>query len=161
MSGLIKYSTTERLKVGFTGTQQGGTPVQVEALANLLYLLDFDEGHHGQCHGADEQFHNLLCTMGKHVIVHSPINTSRMFNIHGEDLYHCILREPKAYLRRNHDIVDETDILIALPKGYTEELRSGTWATVRYARKKGRKIYMIKPDGFIADFSIERKGAIA
>ncbi len=56
-------------------------------------------------------------------------------------------RKPKPYLKRNHDIVDESDILIGFPSSEEERLRSGTWATVRYARKTGKRIYIIFPDG--------------
>jgi hypothetical protein len=35
---------------------------------------------------------------------------------------------------------------LACPRGYTEELRSGTWATIRYARKTGVPYVIIFPD---------------
>jgi hypothetical protein len=59
--------------------------------------------------------------------------------------------EPKPYLERNHDIVDETTILIACPNG-EERMRSGTWATVRYARQRilnheGQLTIIISPSG--------------
>lgn len=57
------------------------------------------------------------------------------------------IRGVKEYLDRNHDIVDEVDMLIATPKEYDEQLRSGTWATVRYAEKKDKTIIFIYPDG--------------
>ena len=56
---------------------------------------------------------------------------------------------PKGYLDRNHDIVDAADVLIAAPSGTTEKRRSGTWATVRYARKLGRTICVVLPDGVV------------
>ena len=47
---------------------------------------------------------------------------------------------PKPYLKRNHDIVDACDALIVLPKDpEKKELRSGTWATYRYALKSPHK----------------------
>lgn len=58
-----------------------------------------------------------------------------------------IEREPGPYLWRNHQIVDATSALIAAPFGFEEELRSGTWATVRYARKLGRPVRFFWPDG--------------
>lgn len=57
-------------------------------------------------------------------------------------------REPLPYLARNCVIVDEADILLACPKG-PEEQRSGTWATVRYARKQNKRIVIVYPDGTI------------
>jgi hypothetical protein len=45
-----------------------------------------------------------------------------------------VVLTPRPYLVRNRHIVDASSVLIATPKG-DEELRSGTWSTVRYARK--------------------------
>jgi len=43
--------------------------------------------------------------------------------------------------------VDETEWLWAIPGEFKEVLRSGTWSTIRYARKKGKKVLIIWPDG--------------
>ena len=56
---------------------------------------------------------------------------------------------PKDYLDRNHDIVDQTDLLIATPKENTEVLRSGTWATIRYAKKINKPTWIIETNGNI------------
>jgi cytosine/uracil/thiamine/allantoin permease len=55
--------------------------------------------------------------------------------------------EPGPYLWRNHQIVDATAALLACPFEFEEQLRSGTWATVRYARTLGRPIRFFWPDG--------------
>ena len=57
------------------------------------------------------------------------------------------IRLPKKPLIRNRDIVRETAVLIATPEQTIEQLRSGTWATVRYARKMNRPTVLIFPDG--------------
>jgi hypothetical protein len=49
------------------------------------------------------------------------------------------------------DIVVESELLIATPKEVKEQLRSGTWATVRRARKVGIPIILITPDGGTID----------
>lgn len=54
--------------------------------------------------------------------------------------------KPEPYLDRNHYMVDRCNLLIACPEGI-EALRSGTWATVRYARKRPRNHLIIYPDG--------------
>lgn len=54
---------------------------------------------------------------------------------------------PEDLLARNRDIVDETEILIACPGHMHEELRSGTWSTIRYAVKIQRPHIIIWPDG--------------
>ena len=53
----------------------------------------------------------------------------------------------KPPLDRNRDIVDACDVLIATPKDFVEELRSGTWATVRYARKQRKPLVIVWPNG--------------
>ena len=52
-----------------------------------------------------------------------------------------------APLLRNAVIVDGCDLLVAIPAGDREEWRSGTWATVRYARKIKREHIIIWPNG--------------
>jgi hypothetical protein len=47
------------------------------------------------------------------------------------------VRGPKPYLNRNRHIVRETALLIAVPNELTEQPRSGTWSTVRYAQRLG------------------------
>ena len=42
------------------------------------------------------------------------------------------------YLERNKNIVNAVDFIIAAPDG-PEKVRSGTWSTVRYAKKVGTK----------------------
>jgi predicted Rossmann fold nucleotide-binding protein DprA/Smf involved in DNA uptake len=61
-----------------------------------------------------------------------------------------VVHTPKAPLDRNRDIVDAAAVLIAAPKEMTETLRSGTWATVRYARKQGKQVWIVWPDGTVS-----------
>lgn len=141
------------MKVGFTGTQIGMKTEQVITLKRLLSAQRVDEFHHGDCIGADDEAVGVVKELKKRlpltwkrkpkIICHPPSNDSkRAWNDFDEE------RSPKPYLDRNHDIVDESDILIAAPKGY-EVLRSGTWATVRYARKQGKRVIIIWPSGKI------------
>ncbi len=51
---------------------------------------------------------------------------------------------------RDKDIVNPAERMIAAPAGTTEELRSGTWATIRYARKKKVPLSIVWPDGTIS-----------
>lgn len=48
--------------------------------------------------------------------------------------------QSEAYMARNDLIVFYTDVLLAWPMTKTEELRSGTWATVRRARRLGKEV---------------------
>lgn len=137
-------------KLGFTGTQLGMTEIQAQMVFDEMMLYGqvpgdaVTEAHHGLCVGADEDFHGLLGYMPKSLVVHGhpPLNTSKM----AKGLICDVMHEPLEYLARNRAIVDAVDTLFAAPKG-AEELRSGTWSTVRYARRKGINIRIVMPDG--------------
>jgi hypothetical protein len=58
---------------------------------------------------------------------------------------YSLMQEPKPYLVRNREIVEGVDLLIACPKEPVEVLRSGTWATVRIARRLGVPVVLIWP----------------
>ena len=52
-----------------------------------------------------------------------------------------------AYMARNERMVLYADCLIAFPETITEQLRSGTWATIRRARRAGLNVEMYPLDG--------------
>lgn len=129
------------MRVGFTGTQEGMSQWQAQFVFDEMMMLAPLEAHHGCCVGADAEFHDMLGYSHAKVHGHPPLNTSKMARCHCD-----VMHPAKDYLVRNHDIVDACEWLIAAPKG-PEEQRSGTWATVRYARKVGRPISIVWPDG--------------
>lgn len=126
------------------------TDIQAHIVFDEMMLLGqvpedtVTEAHHGLCIGSDAQFHGLLDFMPQTLVVHGhpPLNTSKM----AEGLICDVMHPPLEYLMRNRAIVDAADTLFAAPQG-EEELRSGTWSTVRYARKKGINIRIIMPNG--------------
>jgi hypothetical protein len=130
------------MNIGFTGTQQGMTAKQRASLETLLrhYLtLGATEFHHGDCIGADAQAHDIAVAIGYAPVIHPPkISKKRAFK-RGQVL------PARPYLERNHDIVDASDVMIATPKSHVEELRSGTWATIRYTRKSGKHLHILAP----------------
>jgi hypothetical protein len=130
--------------VGFSGTRRGMTSEQSRALRRSLASFEDAVLHHGDAVGADAEAHEQAVVLGWSVIIHPPINAAwRARKVASEE------RAPKPYLVRNRDIVDETELLIAAPAEAVEHLRSGTWSTVRYARRLGRPISIIKPDGTV------------
>jgi len=134
------------LRAGFTGTREKLTSAQLAALREFLLALRPYRGDHGDCVGADTAFHMVLRELEVPVTLHPPTNSEfRSFVWTSADLGDVVCVE-KNYLERNEDIVRDTDFLIACPEG-PEVMRSGTWATVRYARKKGRTIVVFWPDG--------------
>lgn len=129
------------MKVGFTGTRNGMTTFQRASFLQVTYPLDPLEFHHGDCVGADEEAHSMLCYAVK-VVGHPPLDSRLRAWCDCDEL-----RTPKDYIARDHDIVDETDLLIAAPKTAGEVRRSGTWATVRYARSQAKPVTVVNPDG--------------
>lgn len=124
---------------GFTGTRKGMSAEQKRVVDRMLEGVEV--GIHGDCIGADADFHEIA--MKRDLTVH---------------LLPCTLSQQRAYcsghsvaqprppLERNRAIVDSSEVVIACPKG-AEESRSGTWATIRYAKKVGKSLYIVWPDG--------------
>lgn len=130
--------------IGFTGTRKGMTPIQRKALYNLLdtKIRHPEIFHHGDCIGADAQAHDIAKSLGFIIHIHPPIHSYQRAYTTGD-----IFEKPKKYLERNHNIVDFSDCLIGAPQSTTEELRSGTWATIRYAETQNKLVYIIFPNG--------------
>lgn len=133
--------------IGFTGTREGLTDAQWHALYDAIgWGADAVTFHHGDCVGADGAFDVMARGRGDR-IVHPPEDDRLRYGATGGGRHELELREPKPYLDRNRDIVDESDLLIACPKETTEQVKGGTWYTVRYARSVGKPITIIWPDG--------------
>lgn len=131
------------MKVGFTGWRAEIPKGRRISLHRVILDLHEDckisEFHHGDCIGMDVYVHRFCISIGIWTVKHPPINSiARAFCETQET------RETFPYLQRNRNIVDESDIMIACPKDPNQEiLRSGTWATIRYARKQGKKVIIV------------------
>lgn len=123
--------------VGFTGTRRGMTGAQSDTVMRLLRSFHTPGAvfHHGADLGADHEASLLAERVGYEVVPH-PGGTA------------------KENIERNHLIVELCQVLFAAPAG-AEVLRSGTWATIRFARgllvKKptggSRPVVIAWPDG--------------
>jgi hypothetical protein len=135
------------MKIGFTGTQRGMTQKQKETFTILFDKICsnniVNEFHHGDCIGSDKDAHMIVMNKNIPIIVHPPLRPQK--RAFCENAVRILPK--KEYLIRNHNIVNATDVLFATPEQYTEELRSGTWATIRYAGKQVKYVYVIYPDG--------------
>lgn len=140
----------DRIKaIGFTGTQKCMTRDQRAGFYQLFIRLarEHVEFHHGDCIGADAQAHDIVESISVleelrvQMIIHPPTNPAKRAFKKGRVLL------PKEWMDWNPDIVDASTIMIVTPKEYIEQIRSGTWATIRYARRSKKTCYVIWPDG--------------
>jgi hypothetical protein len=131
--------------VGFTGTRDGMTFKQKVSFRDVLAefrSIAGQEFHHGDCLGADAQAAWVAKALNYNVVCHPP-SEARLRAFAPSDL----VLDPRPYLSRNRDIVDGCAVLIACPKEFGEQHRSGTWSTIRYARSVGRRIILVQPNG--------------
>ena len=92
--------------------------------------------------GADEHAGEVADALGMEVHKMPSTSETRAFTKIG-----IFVAEPKAPLARNPDIIDYGDCVVVCPARMKEELRSGTWAAVRYARRNDCLIWIVWPDG--------------
>ena len=131
------------LHIGFTGTRQEVSSSQLIRLSTVMESFDVSHYdnvwfHHGDCVGADATAHEIARDLGWKIHSH-PCNL-------GKYRANCecdVLDLIKPPLVRNAVIVDMCDILIACPKENLEQRRSGTWATIRYARNDNKIVLRI------------------
>ena len=137
------YQTKKRY--GFTGTREGMNESQKEKVRQMI-KKDIDDGYllevyHGDCVGADKDFHeicrsvSILCIR---IVIFPPTDNKLRAYCQGNEL-----KPAKPYLDRNRDIVDGCDVLIGCPKSSEYEARSGTWYTIKYAEKHGKKVELV------------------
>lgn len=141
------------IHIGFTGTQQGMTPDQVSSLQDFLAQQTNFIGHHGVCVGADMAFDNLArAALHFEWMELHPCHLASMraqVTQAPRDVWHPVM----GPLQRNEIIAKTCDFLIATPKEAAMQLRSGTWTTVRYAIKSGKKVHVILPNGAIVPWA--------
>lgn len=132
------------MRIGFTGTKKGMTHEQQLVVTFLLTWLGEPplEFHHGDCVGADAQAATAAHSLGLRIVQHPPSSDSRRAFTPADEV-----RDPAPYLVRNHNIVKSVDVMIATPKESVEVLRSGTWSTIRFARKYDTRTLIVHPTG--------------
>lgn len=129
--------------VGFTGTRQGMTSAQKQTFAALIVFAE--QPHHGMCTGADAQAEEIAKQRAPNCYRtgHPASDVPDKYRANCLDTDEVLPAVPA--MERNGNIVDACDLLIAAPRALQEELRSGTWATVRYARKSGKPVIILDP----------------
>lgn len=133
------------VRIGFTGNRYGLNQSQIEEIKKIIESHDNIIVSHGDCVGSDTEFHNICVSykeqFNKNISIHiypsfNPV--MRAFN-KGD-----VIMKEKQYLQRNLDIINNSDMLIACPVDKNvEEMRSGTWVTIRHAKKQGMTIHIL------------------
>jgi hypothetical protein len=77
-------------------------------------------------------------------VLHPPTETGLVQRCH---IGRITRIDPEPYLVRNRRIVDTCDVLLGAPAEEQEQVRGGTWSTVRYARAQGKTVYVVLPSG--------------
>ena len=148
--------------IGFTGTREGMTHVQKVLVEKILKKYKPTGIVHGDCKGADDEFHEIYVRyckdlgkmkMGDWNIVLRPcdMNSMRAWCTNAVRIW-----TPRPPLVRNKDIVDTVDMVVACPKEPEEIVRSGTWSTIRYARRIKRPLIVVKPEKLIEMDNMEK-----
>jgi hypothetical protein len=134
--------------LGFTGTKNGMKDNQKFELVEYLRHMKsagYTHFHHGDCIGADSQAAGIAKQLGYYLIAHPghpKDKTNTMYRAFTK--FNDEVLETKPFIDRDHDIVDASTHMIATPAG-EEQVRSGTWTTVRYALKREKPVHIILP----------------
>jgi len=137
--------------LGFSGTRDGLNPTQ---LFNLDYEIERARASlflHGGAEGADEHAdqyasHHLIA-----VEVYPCTSTRYHYWAGLDDEIVRAVHTPRPPLVRNKIIAQRCARLIATPSTNEETLRSGTWATIRYAKREFKRVTIIFPDGRVVE----------
>jgi hypothetical protein len=132
---------------GVTGSREKPTGVQVRNCRQWIEDNKPQELHHGGCVGADEAVAQIGACHTPKCVCHPPLERSLASQYAIQISDQCLPDKP--YEDRNQDIVNICDILLAMPKTMKEEQRSGTWMTVRMARRAKKPIVFFWPDGTV------------
>jgi len=134
-------------RLGVTATRHGLSDSQRDhaerTFVDLLTEWDEIEFHHGRCVGGDEETLLIAKSFGSRVrtVAHPAIIHPNMISQVTSD----VELPAKPPLKRNVDIVDVVRMLLAYPHQEHEVIRSGTWSTIRYARKTMRLHTVVPP----------------
>ncbi len=132
--------------IGFIGSRYGMTLEQKKVVLDLLTRFEAKEVHHGDCVGADRQFHDMVIELDMTIVVHPPSNQRlRAYCIGDSDRVRVLPQ--RAYPERNLDFVEESDILIATSKSSAWIPRSRTWYTIGVATMRGKVVHVVYPNG--------------
>lgn len=128
------------MKIGVTGTREGMNEAQFEQVKKFLEKYKGAELHHGDCRGVDVEVAYLAKEMGYKIVCHPPKSQAQQGFFGGDEM-----REPEGYLKRDRNIVDETELLLVVPLQNERQDKGGTWYTYDYALKTGKTVHVVYP----------------
>lgn len=139
------------LRIGFTGTRQGMSGPQLASLRALLLSLVYGADRewyaiHGDCIGADAQFHVMAKELGATVIVYPPTNDKLRAFCEAD-----VLEPAMDYAARNRNIVADAQYVIAAPAQSLNPGYGGTWQTIRFSQDADKLYRIIIPNGAILE----------
>lgn len=140
------------IHLGFTGTRHGMTREQLHNVRSLVVSLKNANAptriaaHHGDCVGADAEFHAICRALGCWLVIHpGPI---------GEYSAGCVgdeRHDPLPHMQRNRAIVASSAYMIGAPFEMERQKRGGTWATIGMAelaeKRVGKSLIVVLPHG--------------
>lgn len=139
--------------IGFTGSSKPLAEPQRKSLLVTFSMLH-DSGaiwlNNGDCINGDFDAALYWRALGGKLHLHPPLNPSKRAFLTGD-----FTEELKEYLDRNKKIVDKSCLMVGAPHEKTEQLRSGTWSTIRYARHCGVPIITVFPDGSVLQTEVK------
>ena len=121
------------------------TDVQLENFQEHLQSLlleGYTHVRHGDAVGADEHARHIALRMGYNIVIHPPFNARFRACCAGG-----VYMPNRSYTRRNQDMIDACQLLLALPNSNVELVRSGTWQTIRMARRAVVPRVIFYPNG--------------
>jgi hypothetical protein len=155
------------MRVGFTGTRRGMTEAQVMAMHTevLGRRVRPSVWLHGGCVGADEDS-VVAVRLWQAPLEEPPPAPVRVVALPGRSASgpatHDLqseaairssdeVRAVDTHFARNRRIVEECEVLVACPATMAEAASGGTWYTVNQARRAGRRVIIVWPDGSVTE----------
>jgi len=140
--------------VGITGTRFGMSSEQNIAFVELINILKPTVLVDGCCTGVDEECF-LIARNLKIKTVGRPgysALTQENINEFRSSYQRDIMHPSKTHFARNRDIVNESQIIIAIP--YELNNKGGTNYTIQYTIKMEKPLYVILREGQIITYNV-------
>jgi hypothetical protein len=119
------------------------TEWQVRALRELLQLMQPDAFFHNGMIGATAQAHAIARGLDLQIVIIPPKNTDLRAKLEGA----IQIETPEDFNDSLDHVIEDSHIVIFTPREEVEKLRSGTWRSIRQAKREGKSVYIIFPDG--------------